>query len=56
MARMPSPDARRWIRVYERLVDRAAVLVLARSNQDQAILRNHADRLRERLAFWKAWR
>jgi hypothetical protein len=54
MAQIQSKDAQQWVAVYERLLDQAGLLVFARSRPDRALLRHHADRLRERLAFWKA--
>ena len=56
MARIKPKDARRWVAVYERLLERGNVLPFARSKQDRAMLRHHHRRLEGRLAFWKRWR
>jgi hypothetical protein len=56
MAGIQPEDARRWVAIYQRLLPRASLLPFARSKQDRALLRHHAQRLEERLAFWKRWR
>jgi hypothetical protein len=56
MARIGQKDPRPWVTSYERSVDRASILICARSSKDRALLHEHAQRLDQRLTFWKAWR
>ncbi len=56
MVRIESADARILVAAYERLLERRNILILARSQNDRALLNGHTEWLEGRLTFWKLWR